>query len=242
MAPEPNHRGKRQRVQKNQDDLVNPPTHQGGCPSKKRLADIPKSAIEKAYQKFRRNVFPEDDDNEILDNLSLVWNSVSYALEFDPNLKKHLASVDEFRDNVVKKGEKTFIDSLRAMAANSDTQGGKAWEDLFEDEVFLKEIPAPDVDPLHEARASTSAQEATERAWQRAFKGEAAEVLLLTISSYLDKKRDPYSRQATIVNSSGTGKSRMVDQLATRIITVPMCLRPDPNTGDPFCLSILACS
>ncbi|KAF8492187.1 hypothetical protein F5888DRAFT_1619276, partial [Russula emetica] len=74
---------------------------------------------------------------------------------------------------------------------------------------------------------------ATERAWQRAFKGEAAAVLLQSISSYLDKKRDAYSRQATIVNSSGTGKSRMVDQLALKIITVPMCLRPDSSTGYP---------
>jgi hypothetical protein len=67
-------------------------------------------------------------------------------------------------------------------------------------------------------------------------------VLLQTISSYLDKKKSSYSRQAAIVNSSGTGKSRMVDQLAMQIITVPMCLRSDPSTGDPFCLSVLACS
>jgi hypothetical protein len=81
-----------------------------------------------------------------------------------------------------------------------------------------------------------------ERAWQRAFKGDAATVLLETISSYLDNEKDPYSRQATIVNSSGTGKSRMVDQLAKKIITVPVCLRSDPSTGDPFYLSVLPCS
>ena len=83
---------------------------------------------------------------------------------------------------------------------------------------------------------------ATERAWQRTFRGDSAMLLLHTISSYLDKERDLYSGQATIVNSSGTGKSRMVDQLAMQIITVPMCLRPDPSTGDPFYLSFLACS
>jgi hypothetical protein len=83
---------------------------------------------------------------------------------------------------------------------------------------------------------------AIEFAWKRAFEGDAATVLLETISSYLDKKKVPYSRQATIVNSSGTGKSRMVDQLAKKIITVPMCFRPDKSTGDPFYLSVLACS
>jgi hypothetical protein len=83
---------------------------------------------------------------------------------------------------------------------------------------------------------------AAEVAWVHTFKGDTATVLLQTISSYLDKSRDSYARQATIVNSSGTGKSRMVDELATRIITVPMCLRSDPSSGDPFCLSVLTCS
>ena len=83
---------------------------------------------------------------------------------------------------------------------------------------------------------------AAERAWVHTFKGDTATVLLQTISSYLDKGRGSYARQATIVNSSGTGKSRMVDELATKIITVPMCLRSEPSSGDPFCLSVLACS
>jgi len=77
---------------------------------------------------------------------------------------------------------------------------------------------------------------ATQRAWQLEFKGDAATVLLQTISSFLDKQRNPYSRQATIVNSSGTGKSRMVDQLARKIITVPMCLCPEESDGDTFLL------
>jgi hypothetical protein len=59
----------------------------------------------------------------------------------------------------------------------------------------------------------------------------------MTISNFLDKERRAYSRQATIVNSSGTGKSRMVDELARQIITVPMCLRPEGSQGYPFCSS-----
>ena len=48
---------------------------------------------------------------------------VQYALQQDPKLRDHLA----------RKGEKKNIDSLRAMAANSDTQGIDALEDLFGD-------------------------------------------------------------------------------------------------------------
>ena len=79
-------------------------------------------------------------------------------------MKEHLASMEEFHNNVTRRGEKKFINSLRAMAANSDTQGSKAWDDLFEDgctsfgflwvqafwshfllEVFFKEMQAPDI-------------------------------------------------------------------------------------------------
>jgi hypothetical protein len=56
-------------------------------------------------------------------------------------------------------------------------------------------------------------------------------VLLETIADLLNKKRSPYARLTSIVNSSGTGKSRMVDQLGTKIITVPMCLRSAGTQG-----------
>jgi len=82
---------------------------------------------------------------------------------------------------------------------------------------------------------------ATLLAWNSEFKGDLAEVLFNSIADYLSKGRTPYARLTTIVNSSGTGKSRMVDQLGTQIITVPMCLR-QKREGFPFCLSLsLAC-
>lgn len=36
-----------------------------------------------------------------------------------------------------------------------------------------------------------------------------------------------YSTTVPIVQSSGTGKSRMVDELAKKVFTIPFCLRPD---------------
>ena len=38
-----------------------------------------------------------------------------------------------------------------------------------------------------------------------------------------------------MVNSSGTGKSRVVHEAARKIITVPMCLRQRGTTGFMFC-------
>jgi len=67
-------------------------------------------------------------------------------------------------------------------------------------------------------------------------------VLIKTIANYLDKRRKAYSMQTCIVNSSGTGKSRIVHEVARKVITVPMCLRIDGTQGSMFCsFSFLTC-
>src|SRR6266404_6949092 len=70
--------------------------------------------------------------------------------------------------------------------------------------------------------------------WNATFRGSAAKVLLMTVSTYLDKRRDVYARYTSMVNSSGTGKSRMVDEVATKIVTIPMCLREEGSIGSSF--------
>jgi len=89
--------------------------------------------------------------------------------------------------------------------------------EIFKNEAFLK--PEPD-NKTSQARAI-----ATTLAWNSEFKSDLARVLIETIADYLSRDRTPYARLTTIVNSSGTGKSRVVDELSTQIITVPMCLR-----------------
>ncbi len=71
---------------------------------------------------------------------------------------------------------------------------------------------------------------ATVDAWKGEFKGNAAEALLDTIAVYLALD-GVYSYHANILNSSGTGKSRLVDELSKSIITVPICLRPEGSHG-----------
>jgi hypothetical protein len=66
------------------------------------------------------------------------------------------------------------------------------------------------------------------RAWDAPFKGVTADLLLESIPMYLKEGRRLH---ANIVNSSGTGKSRMVDEVAKKIITVPMCLRENGDRG-----------
>jgi len=70
-----------------------------------------------------------------------------------------------------------------------------------------------------------------ERSWDRKFEGPAADVLLHTISIYLTKAPSGSVMCCLTVNSSGTGKSRMVDELSKRVITIPMCLRRRGSQG-----------
>ena len=133
MASGSNPQRKRQRTRVQRNDRVDPSTSQRDSPSQKRLANIPKQAVEEASKLFRKIISPDEDDGEILNVLKAVWIGVQETLEQDPKLKKYLASREEFRDSIRRKEEKKFIDSLRAMAANSNTQGAKAWDDLFED-------------------------------------------------------------------------------------------------------------
>jgi hypothetical protein len=171
--------------------------------------------IERAFKHISRIISPEDDDEKMWYNLRSVWIIVDHVLQEDPNLEEHLAERDEFFDNVKRKGEQDFFKSLRDMKKDN------SWERLFDDDVFIK--------PLSKRSMILSA----ERAWISTFRGNAHLVLLETIADLLDRNRNPYARLTNIINSSGTGKSRTVDQLGKKIITVPMCLRSESTEGFP---------
>ena len=132
MASGSNPRRTRQRVQ--DDGRVDPSTPQSSTPPNTLLANIPRQAVKEATDSLGSGrIFPGDDDKRILNTLEYVWRDVQKVLGQDSKLKKYLANMEEFRDNVTKLGERKFIDALRAMATNSDTQGSDAWKDLLED-------------------------------------------------------------------------------------------------------------
>jgi hypothetical protein len=71
--------------------------------------------------------------------------------------------------------------------------------------------------------------------WDTTFQGESSNVLTKTIMNYLDKSSNAHSMQTCIVNLSGMGKLRIVHEVARKIITMPMCLRPKETQGFIFC-------
>jgi hypothetical protein len=73
---------------------------------------------------------------------------------------------------------------------------------------------------------------ATEKSWERPFEGDAAIGLLHHIKSHynpLDSRL--YAHFSAIVQSSGMGKSRTVDELAKNLFVIPINLRAANSTG-----------
>ncbi|KAN0102363.1 hypothetical protein V8E52_012017 [Russula decolorans] len=174
-------------------------------------------AIQESYESLEANFKPEHDHNRIKNNLCDVVSKAG-----DPKLTERFRDLSQFKIKVKSgsKEERELIDLLHSMAKRD-----VPWSDLFEYEAFFK--------PESEKKTDLTTAHATEHAWSGEYKGDLADVLCETIVDYLSKDKTPYARLTTVVNSSGTGKSRMVDQLGTEIITVPMCLRQGRREGFP---------
>jgi hypothetical protein len=75
---------------------------------------------------------------------------------------------------------------------------------------------------------------AIERSWTQDYQGDSRVFALEVIESYRKKSAGGEQRYAcytTVVQSSGMGKSRMMDQMATLVPTIPVNLRPNGDTG-----------
>ncbi|KZT22737.1 hypothetical protein NEOLEDRAFT_1137521 [Neolentinus lepideus HHB14362 ss-1] len=73
---------------------------------------------------------------------------------------------------------------------------------------------------------------ATERSWNTDYVGGYAQTLWKYIQSNMDRE-DVYARYLAIIQSSGTGKSRTVDELSKTHLVIPMNLRNSGSHGFP---------
>ena len=71
---------------------------------------------------------------------------------------------------------------------------------------------------------------ATVRSWEQEFSGRADSLLRQALEIWMKNPIGvPYARSLAIVQSSGTGKSRVNDELAKQIVYVPMLLSVRSN-------------
>ncbi len=77
---------------------------------------------------------------------------------------------------------------------------------------------------------------AIENAWTTQYLGDAPEVLWTRIKKAM-KQANLYAKYLAIVQSSGTGKSRMIEELSKKHLVIPVNLRGPNETG----LSLFFC-
>lgn len=66
-----------------------------------------------------------------------------------------------------------------------------------------------------------------EKAWETDYVGESDKLLQQAVSSmYRESLGMPYTNFCSIIQGSGTGKSRSVDKVAESVFTIPIILRP----------------
>ncbi|KAI9566872.1 hypothetical protein HD554DRAFT_2174033 [Boletus coccyginus] len=127
--------------------------------------------------------------------------------------------------------------SLREQLAKAwDAKEYQSIRDI--DYLRISKRPPPPPPPRQETSDEAFA---TERAWEVDYVGDVATVLLNRIKNSLPGKpdyspsstRSLYARYTAIIQSSGMGKSRAVDEVAKGELVIPMVLRPDNSTGYP---------
>ncbi|KAL5512200.1 hypothetical protein ACEPAG_3485 [Sanghuangporus baumii] len=133
----------------------------------------------------------------------------------------------DVRNDLLKRLKTLLVDSVIDQATWTD----KITE-LMNDTFFLQRPndAGSSSEKLNDHRAQ---ENATIAAWEVPYQGNLHEELWKHISRLyaVEKKdKDQYANMCTIIQSSGTGKSRMVDQLCTEHFVIPICLR-DPKTN-----------
>ena len=74
------------------------------------------------------------------------------------------------------------------------------------------------------------AELATVDSWKQDFVGFSAKLFLLILHDYMEAS-DPYARYVAEIQSSGTGKSRIQDELAKSILYIPISLASQNGQG-----------
>ncbi|KAH7909760.1 hypothetical protein BJ138DRAFT_1154518 [Hygrophoropsis aurantiaca] len=216
---------------------LSPPNSQGNPPTRAKLEDTCQSLSELfTIQDSTDPAKHEAMDSAIINEIKLMSNGDI----FDPSqnslplillltvIVKHSESQlnVEYSENISAMGLLGSYPALKQELL-------KAWQAQSFKSIRCLEILQPSkvkpISPEKELDIAVMTQSrATELSWQRDFTGDAHESLWCFIAHHFEKtiKDDKcYARYTAIVQSSGTGKSRVVDQMSKAHFVIPMNLR-----------------
>ncbi|KAI0310214.1 hypothetical protein OF83DRAFT_1178803 [Amylostereum chailletii] len=142
-----------------------------------------------------------------------------------PKLKDREACVDEL-DRIVKEHPDIVKWTYQAMCDKTFR--------VLRLLVILRPMPATAYRAAARYRYTNSIVDpdpVTVNAWKFPFRGNSASLLheILTSYSNLEGSPEPYVRFVPHVQSSGTGKSRVHDELAKHVVYIPICLASKPG-------------
>ncbi|KAF8323573.1 hypothetical protein F5887DRAFT_1208074 [Amanita rubescens] len=156
--------------------------------------------------------------SDILQVLTLELASTSMKDSVIANLTLQHA------DDIVKIFTENQLEEWKVGVRNGVKRGD--WSDLLA-RPELK-IPASTIE------LSPQQEKATKDSWERPYDGQAAEALWTHIRNHFDPdSKSVYAHFCSIVQSSGMGKSRTVDELGKKHFSIPINLRDALSTGYP---------
>ncbi|KAH9175259.1 hypothetical protein EDB89DRAFT_2092796 [Lactarius sanguifluus] len=157
--------------------------------------------------------------------LTRIYTLVSSAFALHDSATG-LVNVDQFKKNLTKKNGSGFVDLLRE-AINGNNE--ELWSPVVTHDVFHTKIP----DDLSSGVHRKYQEEAVTKSWKAQFVGDR--VLLALRRHVIVEKRKPsaYGPYCSIVQSSGMGKSRLLDEFSKNHFLIPVNLRRKDTTGFP---------
>ncbi|KAI0255367.1 hypothetical protein BJV78DRAFT_1279535 [Lactifluus subvellereus] len=187
-----------------------------------------------------------NEDNTAI--LYLVYNNLQKVRE-DLSAPGSLVSLEVFLRNASLKQASDFLGLAKQAARKKD------WKDVILHDVFWTKLPDPSprfsLDPdmivpeessqrgksqiLRRGSAPTNrfGYLAAELSWNASFVDQA---VLKALESHISQQMDQehtYARFCSIVQSSGMGKSRLLDEFSKSHFLIPINLRPEGTKGFP---------
>ncbi|KAF8324798.1 hypothetical protein F5887DRAFT_1022029 [Amanita rubescens] len=159
------------------------------------------------------------------DLLSDVLGRLTLELASTDMKNKVIANLTfDHADKIVKSFDEDQLEAWKVGVRKGVKEND--WTNLIE----RPELRIPNIAPV----SSPEQEKATKDSWEHTYIGQAAEALWTHIGNHYKPRSDTvYAQFCSVVQSSGMGKSRTVDELGKEHFSIPINLRDEQSSGYP---------
>ncbi|KAK0504698.1 hypothetical protein EDD18DRAFT_1125991 [Armillaria luteobubalina] len=182
---------------------------------------------------------PLSNTSDALILVSTFWFNLHTQLGIiNPEFQKRMKDVSDIDwPHLLQSTESGLIKILARLAGELPTE--RTWEPLLNCSILHKSTQLLRLPPTPEIHLSTSSclqAQVTERSWSSTFQGRAVKALEAHVQHYLVAGKIPnqhYVPFTSIIQSSGMGKSRLIDEFSKTYFVIPINLRDASSSGFP---------